>query len=50
MKLFRVLLYAVQEHNLLKFAEIYVAILDDRLFFCVFTVIFINLARYFLVI
>ena len=49
-KLFRVLLYAVQEHNLLKFAEIYVAILDDRLFFCVFTVIFINLARYFLVI
>ena len=32
----RVLLYAVQGHNFLKFAEICVAILDDRLFFFVF--------------
>ena len=32
-ELFRVLLYAVQENNFLKFAEICVAILDDRLFF-----------------
>ena len=38
MKLFRVLLYAVQEHNFLKFAEICVTILDDMLFFSVFTV------------
>ena len=36
MELFRVLLYAVQEHNFLKFAEICVAILDDRLFFFCF--------------
>ena len=43
MESFRVLLYAVQEYNVLKFAEINcVAILDDRLFFCVFTVIFMN--------
>ena len=43
MELFRVLLYAVQEHNFLKFAEICVAILDDRQFFlCVFTVIFMK--------
>ena len=42
MESFRVLLYAVQEYNLLKFAEICVAILDDRLFFWVFTVIFMK--------
>ena len=42
MESFRVLLYAVQEYNFLKFAEICVAILDDRLFFCVFTVIFMK--------
>ena len=34
MESFRVLLYAVQEYNVLKFAEMNcVAILDDRLFF-----------------
>ena len=42
MESFRVLLYAVQEYNFLKFAEICVDILDDRLFFCVFTVIFMK--------
>ena len=31
MELFRVFLYAAQEYNILKFAEICVAILDDRL-------------------
>ena len=36
MELFRGLMYAVQECNFLKFAEICVAILDDRLFFCIF--------------
>ena len=36
MNLFRVLLYAVQEHNFLKFVEICVAILDDRDFFLFF--------------
>ena len=36
MELFRVLLYAVQEYNFLKCAEICVAILDDRLFFVCF--------------
>ena len=36
MELFRVLLYAVQEYNFLKFAEICVAILDDRLSFLCF--------------
>ena len=42
MESFRVLLYAVQEYNVLKFAEINcVAILDDRLFFF-FTVIFMK--------
>ena len=30
MELFRVLLYALQEHNFLKFPEICVAVLDDR--------------------
>ena len=42
MQLFRVFLYTAQEYNILKFAEICVAILDDRLsgffFFGVFTV------------
>ena len=42
MELVRGLMYAVQEYNFLKFAEICVAILDDRLFFCVFTVIFMK--------
>ena len=42
MELLRVLLYSVQEYNFLKFAEICVAILDDRLFFCVFTEIFMK--------
>ena len=37
-----VLLYAVQEYNFLKFTEICVAILDDRLYCCVFTVIFMT--------
>ena len=31
MELFRVLLYAAKEYDILKFAEICVAILDDRL-------------------
>ena len=35
MKLFRVLLYTVQEHRFPKFAEICVAIFVDRLFFFV---------------
>ena len=42
MELFRVLLYAAKEYDILKFAEICVAILDDRLsgffFLCFFTV------------
>ena len=42
MNLFRVLLYAVQEQNFLKFVEICVAILDDRDLFCFFTVIFMR--------
>ena len=42
MKLFRVLFYAVQKHNYLKLAEICVTILNDRLFFCPFTVMFME--------
>ena len=54
MELFRVFLYAAQEYNILKFAEICVAILDDRLsgffFFGVFTVkvIFMKWSQIFL--
>ena len=42
MKLFRVFLYAVQKHNFLKLAEICVTILDDRLFFGAFAVMFMK--------
>ena len=54
MELLRVFLYAAQEYNILKFAEICVAILDDRLsgffFFGVFTVkvIFMKWSQIFL--
>ena len=48
MESFRVLLYAVQEYNFLKFAEICLAILDDGLFFSVFTVIFMKFSQIYL--